>query len=270
MDTPLIFTGDCREILPTLAAASVDLVFADPPFNIGLDYPGYDDSRPPAEYLAGLEAAFHQVRRVLRPTGSLFVAIGPRFQAEVWVMLKGLGFYFRNTIIWHYTFGPCQKRKFTPSWTGIHYFTRHPDRFTFNAATVKVPSARQLVYRDKRSKPGGKVPDDVWVLRPQDAEGLGFFDQGSDCWHVPRVAGTFKERQGHVCQMPLPVLERIIRVASNPGDLVLDPYAGTATTLVAALRLGRQALSIELDPGTADLARQRLAKEVQDRPLLVS
>ena len=254
-----ILTGDCLSILPTLPAGIADLVFADPPFNIGLDYPDYDDSRPPGEYLTQMEACFGAIRRVLSPTGSLFVAIGPQYQAELCVLLKGLGFHWRNTIVWHYTFGPAQQQKFTPSWAAVHYFTADPKRFTFHGDAVRVPSARQLKYNDRRANPKGKLPDDVWVLRPQDEEEC--FRPDADVWHVPRVAGTFRERVGHVCQMPMEVLERIVRGASSPGDLVLDPFAGTGTALAAAKRLGRKWLGVEMSEGTADLARSRLERE---------
>jgi site-specific DNA-methyltransferase (adenine-specific) len=258
MNTNTILTGDCLEILTTMPAGVADLVCTDPPFNIGLAYPGYYDSRPPDEYLALLEERFRAVRRVLSPTGSLFVAIGQQFQAEVCVLLKQMGFHWRNTIIWHYTFGPCQRRKFTPSYTSILHFVVDRERFTFNAANVRVPSARQLDYGDKRAKAGGKVPDDVWFVRPQHAEAEGFFAPTGDVWHVRREAGTFKGRVGHVCQMPLAVPGRIIKATTNAGDLVLDPFCGTGTTLVAARRLGRRYLGVELCEATAELARRRL------------
>jgi site-specific DNA-methyltransferase (adenine-specific) len=143
----------------------------------------------------------------------------------------------------------------------IHWFTRDRKRFTFNVDAIRVPSARQLRYHDKRANPKGKVPDNVWVLRPQDDDRC-FLPQ-SDAWHAPRVAGTFRERVNHVCQMPLTILERIVLLASNPGVLVLDPFAGTGTALVAAKRLGRRWLSIEKCPATADLARMRLEGEPQ-------
>ena len=253
-----IITGDCLDVLATLPAGSVDLVATDPPFNIGLDYPGYHDRRPVDEYIAWLAERFQTVRRVLSPTGSLFVAIGQQLQAEVCVMLKQIGFHWRNTIIWHYTFGPCQRKKFTPSYTPIHYFVMDPQRFTFNADAVSVPSARQLEYADKRANPGGKVPDDVWFVRPQHAETDGFFDPGSDVWHIRREAGTFKGRQKHSCQMPVAVMERIVLATTNPGDLVLDPFVGTGTTLVAARRLDRRYLGVELCEATAAMARNRL------------
>jgi hypothetical protein len=85
-----------------------------------------------------------------------------------------------------------------------------------------------------RANPAGKVPDDVWFLRPQEAEAEGFFRPDGDAWHVPRVAGAHRERQDHDHHMPVAVLERTVRSARGPGDLVLDPYAGTETTLVAA------------------------------------
>jgi site-specific DNA-methyltransferase (adenine-specific) len=254
-----LLTGDSRDVLPTLPAGVADLVVTDPPFNIGYSYPGYDDSRPDAEYLAMLEDVFRKVGRVLNPAGSLFVAIGAKYQAEVCVLLKRLGFHWRRTIIWHYTFGTHQKTNFTPSYTPILYFTAEPKRFTFRRDDILVPSARQLVYNDARASHGGKTPDDVWLLRPQEAE--GFFEPDSDAWHVPRVAGTFRERVAHSCQMPLAILGRIVKVASNPGEVVLDPFAGSGSTLVAAKNLGRKFIGIELDEGTTRLARGRLEKE---------
>ena len=101
-----------------------------------------------------------------------------------------------------------------------------------------MPSARQTTYADRRANPDGKLPDDTWVLRPQ--ETTDRFQPDGDTWYVARVCGTFKERTGHPCQMPEAVLERIIRVSTNPGDLVLDPFAGSGTTLAVAKKLGRR------------------------------
>jgi site-specific DNA-methyltransferase (adenine-specific) len=133
------------------------------------------------------------------------------------------------------------------------------NRVTFNAQGVRVPSARQRIYHDRRANPRGKQPDNVWVLRPQEEPEA--FRPDSDVWHVPRVAGTFRERLRHVCQMPIAVLERIVRLASSPGELVLDPFAGTGTTLVAAKRHGRGWLGIEKCAATAKLAQARLDGE---------
>ena len=260
-----IESGDCLQILPELPAGSVDLAFADPPFNIGYEYDSYDDSRAKADYLKWTEGWLAAVQRVLSPTGSFFVAIGDEHVAEHKVRMDALGLTLRNWIVWHYTFGVNCTRKFNRSHAHILYYVADPQRFTFNADAVRVPSARQTTYADARANPKGKLPDDTWVLRPQ--EDARFFSPSDDTWYQARVCGTFKERRkaadsdetAHPCQMPEAVLQRIIRVASNPGDVVLDPFAGSGTTLAAAKRLGRQYLGIELSENYAAQVKERLA-----------
>jgi site-specific DNA-methyltransferase (adenine-specific) len=252
-----VLTGDCLKHLADLPAASVDLAFADPPFNIGYEYDVYDDRRSRASYLAWTADWIRAVRRVLRPAGSFYVAIGDEYAAEVKVRLDEAGLSMRNWIVWHYTFGVSCKQKFNRSHAHIFYYVADPKRFSFNADAVRVPSARQTTYADRRANPTGKLPDDTWVLRPQ--EDGRFFSAEDDTWYASRVCGTFKERTEHPCQMPEAVLERIVRVSSNPGDLVLDPFAGSGTTLVVARRLGRRYLGIELSAEYAERIRQRLA-----------
>jgi DNA modification methylase len=252
-----VLTGDCLRILPSLPAGCVDLAFADPPFNIGYEYDQYDDARSKAEYLAWTEKWLAEVRRLLKPDGSLFVAIGDEFAAEVKVRLDALGLTMRNWIVWHYTFGVNCTRKFNRSHAHIFYYVNDPRNFTFNADEVRVPSARQTTYADRRANPKGKLPDDTWVLRPQEDERC--FQPETDTWYVARVCGTFKERGEHPCQMPEALLERIIRVASEPGDLVFDPFSGSGTTLAAAKKLGRNYLGTELSEQYAAKVRERLA-----------
>ena len=117
------------------------------------------------------------------------------------------------------------------------------------------------MYGDRRANPQGRLPDDTWILRPQDVpEG---FQAGEDTWYFPRVAGTFKERSGwHGCQMPEQLLGRIIRACSEPGEVVLDPFAGSGTTLAVAKKLKRKYLGYELSPEYADRIRDRL-KSIQ-------
>ena len=251
-----IFAGDCLRHLARLEAASVDLAFADPPFNIGWEYDVYDDQQTRDDYLTWTEKWLQAVRRLLKPTGSFYVAIGDEYAAELKVRLDALGLTMRNWIVWHYTFGMNCTRKFNRSHAHILYYVVDPKRFTFNDDAVRVASARQTIYADRRANPTGKLPDDTWVLRPQEEERA--FRPDTDTWYVPRVCGTFKERTGHPCQMPEPVLERIVRVSSRPGDLVLDPFAGSGTTLAAAKRLGRRWLGVELSEEYAERARRRL------------
>jgi site-specific DNA-methyltransferase (adenine-specific) len=223
---------------------------------IGYDYDVYDDRKAKNEYLAWTETWLRAVRRALKPSGSFYVAIGDEYAAETKIRLDALGLTLRNWIIWHYTFGVSCTKKFNRSHAHIFYYVVNPRDFTFNADAVRVPSARQTTYADRRANPRGKLPDDTWVLRPQ--EDPRFFRPEDDTWSVSRICGTFKERTGHPCQMPEAVLERIIRVSSNPGDLVLDPFAGSGTTLAVARRLRRQYLGMELSDEYAERIRRRL------------
>jgi site-specific DNA-methyltransferase (adenine-specific) len=253
-----VITGDCLQVLAGLPEASIDLAFADPPFNIGYEYDVYHDRKGRADYLAWTEKWLAAVQRVLKPTGSFYVAIGDEYAAEVKVRLDALGLLMRNWIVWHYTFGVHCTKKFTRSHAHIFYYVVDPKRHTFNADAVRVPSARQTTYADRRANPKGRLPDDTWVLRPQ--EDARLFPPESDTWYVSRVCGTFRERTGHPCQMPEAVLERIVRASSNVGDLVLDPFAGSGTTLAVAKRLGRRYLGVELSEDYAEAIRQRLGE----------
>lgn len=256
MDFDDVITGDCLEILGRLPAGCADLVFADPPFNIGYQYDVYDDRRAKADYLEWSEKWLAATTRVLKPTGAFFLAIGDEFAAEHKVRLDALGLTLRNWIVWHYTFGVNCTKKFNRSHAHIFYYVRDPKNYTFNPDRVRVPSARQTTYADRRANPVGKLPDDTWVLRPQETE--EHFRNDQDTWFVSRVCGTFRERVDHPCQMPEAVLERIIRVASNPGDLVIDPFAGSGTTLAVAKKLGRKFLGCELSDEYAEGVRERL------------
>jgi site-specific DNA-methyltransferase (adenine-specific) len=237
----------------------VDLVFADPPFNIGYLYHGYDDRLKTEDYLKFSTDWMAAVKRALKPNGSFYLAIGDEYAADLCVIARRqLGFTLRSWIIWHYTFGQQPKAKFARSHTHIFYFTKDAKEFTFNADAVRVPSARQTTYGDARANPKGKLPDDVWVLRPQEAP-EGFFAPESDTWNVSRVCGTFKEREGwHGCQMPLKVLERIIKASSNEGEIVLDPFNGSGTTVVAAALLNRKYVGIDQSAEYVHFAQKRL------------
>ena len=143
---------------------------------------------------------------------------------------------------------------------------KDPKQFTFNDEAIRVPSARQLVYADTRAEPQGRLPDDTWISRPQDVPD-GFPPDG-DTWYFPRVCGTFKERAGwHGCQMPEQLLGRIIRACSNPGDIVLDPFGGSGTTLVVAKKLQRRFLGFELSPEYAAQIQARLDAATAGQPL---
>ena len=261
-----IIQGDSIKILNEGPEGWIDLVFADPPFNIGYLYHGYNDARNDKEYLDFSREWIGAVYRALKPNGSFYLAIGDDYAADLNVIARrDVGFSLRNWIIWHYTFGQQPKNKFARSHTHILYFTKDARDFTFNADAVRVPSARQTTYGDRRANPKGKLPDDVWYLdpgrfihRPQEAP-APLFASDCDTWNVSRVCGTFKEREGwHGCQMPMGVLNRIILASSNPGDIVLDPFNGSGTTTVAAALLGRKYVGIDQSAEYVEFARKRL------------
>jgi site-specific DNA-methyltransferase (adenine-specific) len=263
MESGKIYHGDCMEQMRKIEDGAVDLVFADPPFNIGYGYDEYDDRQDDEKYLDWCREWIREIHRILKPSGTFWLAIGDEYAAELKVAAqREIGFTTRSWVIWYYTFGVNCKFKFSRSHAHLFHFVKNDKDFTFNAddPAVRVPSARALVYGDKRANPKGRLPDDTWILRPQDFQSDKYgFTPEQDTWYFSRVAGTFKERQGfHGCQMPEQLLARIVRVSSNEGDLVLDPFAGSGTTLAVAKKLGREWLGLELSSDYVKYASQRL------------
>ena len=261
-----VHNRDCLDGMKQLADGTVDLAFADPPFNIGYDYDVYDDERNREEYLAWSRRWTGAVARVLKPAGTFWLAIGDEYAAELKIMVQEHGLVCRSWVVWYYTFGVNCKQKFSRSHAHLFHIVKDPGQFTFNVEAIRVPSARQLVYADRRANPTGRLPDDTWILRPQDLpEG---FQPDENTWYFPRVCGTFKERAGwHGCQMPEQLLGRIIRASSNEGDLVLDPFGGSGTTLAVAKKLKRQFLGFELSEKYAEQIRKRLDAIAPGDPL---
>lgn len=249
---------DCIAAMKSMPEESVDLAFADPPFNIGYSYDVYDDKKDAKSYLKWSHDWISGVHRVLKSNGAFWLAIGDEFAAELKIISQDVGFHCRSWVVWYYTFGVHCTKKFSRSHAHIFHFVKDPKDYQFHPKQVAVPSARQLVYADARAAAGGRMPDDTWILRPQDlTEG---FNPDEDTWYFPRVAGTFKEREGfHGCQMPEQLLGRIIKVSSSPGDLVLDPFSGSSTTLVAAKKLGRNFVGFDISDDYVKRGMMRLA-----------
>jgi site-specific DNA-methyltransferase (adenine-specific) len=237
-----IVCGDCIEILSKVRKPFADLIFADPPFNIGYQYDKYYDKVKSKNYIAWTKDWMAACQNILKPHSSFYVAIGDEYAAHVRIIGEELGFVLRNWIVWHYTFGQQTKEKFARSHTHIFYFVADKKNFTFNDYAVRVPSDRQLIYNDRRANSQGKMPDDVWN-------------------QYSRVCGTFKERVGwHPCQMPESLLARIIAASSDPGDIVLDPFNGSGTTTAVACQLGRKYAGVDISENYVANARERLAE----------
>ncbi len=235
-----IVCGDCIELLKKINEPFADLVFADPPFNIGYTYDRYKDDLESKHYIDWTRTWMAECIRIMKPNGSFYIAIGDDYAADVRLIGRELGLTLRNWIIWHYTFGQQTKMKFARAHTHIFYFVKNAKQFTFNDWAVRVPSDRQLLYNDKRANPLGKLPNDVWT-------------------EYSRVCGTFGERQGwHPCQMPELLLARIIDVSSNPGDLVFDPFNGSGTTTAVAHLMGRNYFGIDISEQYVENSRKRI------------
>jgi site-specific DNA-methyltransferase (adenine-specific) len=244
-----IVEGDCLKALHDCDALLVQermepgrprLICTDPPYNIGIKYGRlYDDRWPRAKYLEWTARWIKVMAEILAPDGSLWVLINHENAARVEIFLKEAGMTLRAWITWYETFGQNVTTNFNRTSHRLLYALKDPQHFVFNPDAVNRPSDRQAKYGDKRADPGGKIWDDVWIL--------------------PRLVGSSKERLPDVpTQLPLALLLPIIGCASEPGDLILDPFSGGATTGEAALRLGRRYIGIELLHHFASLSRQRL------------
>src|ERR1041384_1742745 len=145
MKLDVIENRDCIEGMAGLPEESIDLAFADPPFNIGYDYDVYHDSRAADEYVAWSKKWIKGVTRALKPNGTFWLAIGDEYAAELKVMCtRDLGLHCRSWVLWFYTFGVHCTQKFTRSHAHLFYFVKNPKDFTFNSLEVRVPSAREL------------------------------------------------------------------------------------------------------------------------------
>jgi site-specific DNA-methyltransferase (adenine-specific) len=229
-----IITGNAVEVLRDVTTASVDLIVADPPYNLGKDYGNNHDIRGFTEYLAFSRNWLREAHRVLKPSGTIYVFMGFRFISYLYDILdRELRMFFNSWIVWHYTQGMGKTKGFSPRHDDILMFTKSK-RFKFNLDNVRVP---QKYYRDRNNMRGAN-PGDVWEFS-----------------HVHYCNGN---RQNHPTQKPEGLIERMILASSNEGDLVLDPFCGSGTTLRVCQQLVRKAIGIEINPEYVSMTRERL------------
>ncbi len=267
-----IYFGDNLQILQTLPSASIDLIYIDPPFNTGksqtrtqikttrsedgdrvgfsgnryqttkIDTKGYTDFFD--DYLAFLEPRLMEAFRLLTPEGTLYFHIDYREVHYCKILLDQIfgRESFLNEIIWAYDFGGRSKKKWPAKHDNILVYVKDPKNYAFNTDDIgRIPyMAPGLVGPEKAAK--GKLPTDTW-------------------WHT--IVGTnSKEKTGYPTQKPLGILNRIIRASSNPGDTVLDFFAGSGTTGFSCLELGRQFILIDNNTQSLEV----MAHRFQDHP----
>lgn len=227
-----IHHDDCIERLPKLRERA-RLVFADPPYNLGVDYgQGAEaDQLPEEAFERWLRDLIHLAANALTDDGSFWLMLPDEWAAEGAVLLADAGLTRRAWIKWYETFGVNRPNNFNRTSRHVLYFVADPKRYVFHAEAVRRPS---------RADPGGKTLDDVWI--------------------VPRVTGTSKERIPYFpTQVPLQILRWIVACATDPGDLVIDPVSGSATTGVAAVELGRRFVGIERERRWYESSIERLS-----------
>ena len=267
---PRIILADNMTVLPTIEDASVNLIYIDPPFNTGktqkrtrirtvrdkaagdrtgfqgrkyrtvkLDTHSFHDAFD--DFIQFLEPRLRQARRLLAPTGSLFLHIDYREVHYCKILLDNIfgRDHFINEIIWAYDYGARSRKRWPPKHDNILWYAADPENYTFNYdAMDRIPyMAPGLVSPEKAAR--GKTPTDVW-------------------WHTI-VPTNSRERTGYPTQKPLGILARVIKIHTNPGDLVLDFFAGSGTTGEAAARLGRDFILIDNNPEAVQICARRLA-----------
>jgi len=243
-----VYVGDCREVLAQLPEKSVDLIFADPPFNWNVPYTDWDDNMKREDYLEFTYQWLDACIRVLAPHGSLWVNIPDDWAAEIVVHLKGRKLHMVNWCVWHFRFGQCRDSSFIVSKAHVLYFAKDRKKRVWNPDAILVSSDRATLYNDARTRrtrrPGLRVPLDVWYGP-----------------HLGRIQGNNKERRpGHRNQIPELYMRRVISACSNEGDLVLDPFLGSGTTCTVAQALNRRSIGIEFSEPTAESAFDRIKK----------
>jgi DNA modification methylase len=232
-----IITGDAPIELEKLKAGSVDLIIADPPYNLGKDYGNNHDIQGFDEYLSFSRKWLKQAHRILKPSGTLYVFVGFRFISYLYDILdRDLKMFFNSWIVWHYTQGMGKTKGFSPRHDDILMFTRS-EGFTFHLDSVRVP---QKYFRDRNNMRGAN-PGDVWEFS-----------------HVHYCNGN---RQDHPTQKPEGLIERMVLASSDEGDLVVDPFSGSGTTLRVCQQLNRKAIGIEINPDYVSRTKDRLGLE---------
>jgi len=264
--------GDCLEVVKSLVAESVDLVYVDPPFftqkthslvtrDRTTTFQFSDEWKSRVEYIEFLRARLNEFHRVLKITGSLFFHCDTNASHHIRCLLDEVfsDAMFRSEIIWHYRRWSNSQRNPMPSHQTIFFYSKTNDYQYHQLFDTYSPATNvdQILQRRQRDEHGKSV-------YARDNEGNVVYDGHkpgvpiADVWDIPFLNPKAKERVGYPTQKPILLLERIIGLVTSPRDLVLDPFCGSGTTLIAAELIGRNSLGIDAASEAVQLATQRL------------
>ena len=252
-ESMVVYPGHCLDLLKSIPDGSVQLIVTSPPYNIGKRY---EKKLHLDLYLEQQARVIAESARALSPRGSICWQVGNYVDAGAIIPLdvvlypifSGLGLRMRNRIIWHFEHGLHCSRRFSGRYETIIWFTKSDD-YTFNLDPVRVPQKYPGKKYFKGAKTGtyscnplGKNPGDLWV--------------------IPNVKSNHVEKTGHPCQFPVELIERLVLALTDEADSVLDPFLGTGTTIIAAIRHGRRGIGAETVPEYTALARNRIQQEI--------
>lgn len=232
-----IILGDALIELQSLPDESIDVVIADPPYNLGKDYGNNHDVKGFEEYLDFSRKWITECQRILKKSGTMYIFMGFRFISYIYDILdREQQMYFTNWIVWHYTQGMGKTKGFSPRHDDILMFTKSPN-YKFNLDAIRVP---QKYYRERNNMRGAN-PGDVWQFS-----------------HVHYCS---ENRQNHPTQKPEGLIERMVLASSDIGDFIVDPFSGSGTTLRVCQQLGRNCIGIEINPDYVNLTKERLLRD---------
>lgn len=261
MENYQLYRGDSNRLLKTLPDQQFQLIVASPPYNLKK---AYESQTTLGRYLKKQTQVLELLVERLTPNGSLCWQVGNYisnkevFPLDIFYydLFKSLGLKLRNRIIWHFRHGLHTQTRFSGRYETILWFTKSDD-YTFNLDPVRVPSRYPLKRHFKGPKKGqlsgnplGKNPSDLWGILQSD------WDRG--VWDIPNVKSNHVEKTVHPCQFPVELVERCVLALTDPGDWILDPYAGVGSSLIAALKNGRKAVGIEKKAAYVRLAQKRI------------
>lgn len=254
-----IILGDCLEIMKNIPDNSIDMAFADPPFNLNKKYNRYKDSKENKEYINWCYMWIDEMVRIVKPTGSIFIHNIPKWLTYFAEHLNKIAF-FKHWISWDSGGMPLGKT-LLPNHYGILYYTKSNSPNDFKFYDIRSPHKRCKHCKEFLKDYGGRKNQ----MHP-------FGVLLSDVWTDIHRIKHKKRRDEHPCQLPITLLERIILMTTDEGDIVFDPFAGTGTTLVAAKKLGRKYIGIEIDPKYVEIAEKNIkqAKETKINGCYVS
>ena len=253
---------DCINVMAQMKPESVNTIITSPPYNLNKNYGKYNDNRPLEEWENLINDVALGAKKILKGNGSFLLNVSPipdkktkeiiPLDAIAYNIFKKNGFFLRNSIVWHFNNMQNCTNRLSGRWESILWFVKDIKNYIFNLEDIRIP---YLTKNDKRLVGGkGRNPTDTW----------NFDLPTSDFWYFDRVNNMTKNKLGltkHPCIYPTPMIERIIKMTTNKNDVVLDPFLGSGTTIVAAEKLERIGLGIELDDDYAEIIEKRMQNE---------